>query len=60
MSARTLARVSDARKALSRAELELKRAIVAAVDDGHSQAEVGRAAGYTRGRIHQLTRKAEG
>jgi hypothetical protein len=53
-----LGRVEAARSALSAAEAELRAAIVDAVKAGKSQAEVGRAAGYTRGRIHQLTREA--
>ena len=38
--------VAGARKSLTRAELELKRAIVDAVKAGNSQAEVGRAAAF--------------
>ena len=49
-----LAKVRRATAKRTTAERELRAAILAAVAGGASQADVARAAGLTRGRVHQI------
>lgn len=51
-----LKRVERAARNLAKAQAEIKQAILIARDSGETLADIGRAAGLTPQRIHQLTR----